>query len=247
MKHIYLIFCCYFSLFGTLLARSEMSEQNMIFRQIAMCLQEDNAEQSLKIPNRFDDVNSIKQMMTKSPYLLKYLNLLSIVPNTPVIKSHIDMVNGLKTYKLFAMNRVPCFDKVLAQNGPSRIHGGRFLFLINIDGNEYNPKWIPEPEVQFILKQLKDFDPEKQPLAFQDLNSEKGQRPPIENARNSAQPLPSEATNIATAPSLPKLITPAAVPVMTQNLISWLAGLVGLLVILLGYLGWRYFRRNARP
>jgi hypothetical protein len=57
----------------------------------------------------------------------------------------------------------------------------------------------------------------------------------------------TKPTSIATAPSLPKPVTPAAVPVMTQNLISWLAGLVGLLVILLGYLGWRYFRNKARP
>jgi hypothetical protein len=57
----------------------------------------------------------------------------------------------------------------------------------------------------------------------------------------------TKPTNITTAPSLPKSITPAAVPVMTQNLTPWLAGLVGLLVILLGYLGWRYFRKKAQP
>jgi hypothetical protein len=56
----------------------------------------------------------------------------------------------------------------------------------------------------------------------------------------------TKTTSIATAPSLPTSVTPAAVPVMTQNLISWLAGLVGLLVILLGYLGWRYFTKKAR-
>jgi hypothetical protein len=71
-------------------------------------------------------------------------------------------------------------------------------------------------------------------------------------AKQPPQPNPkpelpeTKATNIATAPSPPKSVTPAAVPVMTQNLISWLAGLVGLLVILLGYLGWRYFRNKAR-
>jgi hypothetical protein len=72
-------------------------------------------------------------------------------------------------------------------------------------------------------------------------------------AKRTPQPNPkpelpeTKPTPIATAPSLPKSVTPAAVPVMTQNLISWLAGLVGLLVILLGYLGWRYFRNKARP
>jgi hypothetical protein len=72
-------------------------------------------------------------------------------------------------------------------------------------------------------------------------------------AKRAPQPNPktelpeTKPTPIATAPSLPKPVTPAAVPVMTQNLISWLAGLVGLLVILLGYLGWRYFTKKARP
>ncbi len=76
-------------------------------------------------------------------------------------------------------------------------------------------------------------------------------------AANAAKQLPQPAQKpklpelkpapIAAAPALPKPITPAAVPVMTQNLISWLAGLVGLLVILLGYLGWLYFRNKARP
>jgi hypothetical protein len=72
-------------------------------------------------------------------------------------------------------------------------------------------------------------------------------------AKRAPQPNPkpelpeTKPTNIATAPSLPKSVTPTAVPVMTQNLISWLAGLVGLMVILLGYLGWRYVRKKARP
>jgi hypothetical protein len=71
-------------------------------------------------------------------------------------------------------------------------------------------------------------------------------------AKQPLQPNPkpelpeTKPTNIATAPSLPTSVTPAAVPVMTQNLISWPAGLVGLLVILLGYLSWRYFRKKAR-
>jgi hypothetical protein len=71
--------------------------------------------------------------------------------------------------------------------------------------------------------------------------SNRAEKPPQQGSNRETKP-----TNIATAPSLPKPVTPAAVPVMTQNLISWLAGLVGLLVILLGYLGWRYFRKKAR-
>jgi hypothetical protein len=93
-----------------------------------------------------------------------------------VIESHLDKVSGLKKYKIFAMNRVPCFDKILSQNGPNNRHGGRFLFLVNMEGNDCNPRWVPELEVQFILKQLKGFDPGKQPLAFQDLYLEEGHR-----------------------------------------------------------------------
>jgi hypothetical protein len=68
MKLIYLfLFWWTFSL-GVLLARSEMFEQNTIFRQIAMSLQEDNTGRSLGMQNRFDDVDSIKQMVKRSPY-----------------------------------------------------------------------------------------------------------------------------------------------------------------------------------
>ncbi len=244
MKHIFLFLSCYFSFYGTLRARSEMSEQNTIFRQIAMELQLDNADQVLNIPNRFDEVSSIRQMVKRSPYFVRYLNMLSIVPNSPVIESHVDMVNGLKKYRVFAMSRIPCFDKILSQNGPSKIYGGRYLFLVNMEGSDCNPRWIPEPEVQFILKQLNGFDPEKQPLAFQDLISEEGKGPISENATSNPRNGSDSGQRVR---SVPKIVTRAAVAVMTQNLISWLAGLVGLLVILLGYLCWRYFRKKARP
>jgi hypothetical protein len=55
----------------------------------------------------------------------------------------------------------------------------------------------------------------------------------------------TKPTSIVTAPSLPKPVAPAAVPVMTQNLIPWLAGLVAVLVFLLGYLGLRYIRKRS--
>ena len=105
--------------------------------------------------------------------------------------------------------------------------------------------WIPESEAQFILHQLKDFDPAKQPLEFQDYSSGKGQGPPDRNVRDSSQAIPSDGKASATAPSLQKVVAPAAESMLTKNLTSWLAGLVGLLVILLGYLSWRYFRKKA--
>jgi len=37
------------------------------------------------------------------------------------------------------------------------------------DGLDALAEWIPESEVQLILRQIKDFEPEKQPLAFEDI------------------------------------------------------------------------------
>ena len=65
-------------------------------------------------------------------------------------------------------------------------------------------------------------------------------KPSVTPSLPAVQPTPTTK-----ASSLPKPVTPAAEPVLTQNLTRWLAGLVGLLVILLGYLGLRYLRRRA--
>jgi hypothetical protein len=53
-------------------------------------------------------------------------------------------------------------------------------------------------------------------------------------------------TPTATAPVIAQESPPSAEPVFTKNLTPWLAGLVAVLVMLLGYLGWRYSRTRAR-
>jgi hypothetical protein len=54
-------------------------------------------------------------------------------------------------------------------------------------------------------------------------------------------------TPTATAPVIAQESPPSAEPALTKNLTPWLAGLVAVLVMLLGYLGLRYIRKKARP
>jgi hypothetical protein len=253
MKFIFSFFSWYLLFFGVLSARSEISEQHLIFRQIAMNLQPDIDSQISSMPNSFEKIDSIQSMIKRNPSALKFLNLLALVPSMPTIESHVGMSTGLKNYRLFALSRVPCFDPVLSKSGPAKIQGGRFLFLIHLKNNECFPTWVPEPEVQFILGQVGGFDPEKQPLAFQDLIPENGGRMPSENEtrgnRNDTDrtlPTPDDSKAIAPVRSLPETVAHAAEPALIKNLIPWLAGLVAVLVMLLGYLGWRYFRKKAR-
>ncbi len=91
------------------------------------------------------------------------------------------------------------------------------------------------------LKQIKGFNPEKQPLAFQHHNSEKRKElPDLNDSRKTRK-----GKNLAPPTlSLSKTVTSTAEPALTQNLISWCAGLVGLLVMLLWYLCVRYFRKK---
>ena len=69
-------------------------------------------------------------------------------------------MNGSYAHWLFAIARRPDGDLPKI---------GRQVILIRQEDLGCITTWIPESEAQFILKQIKGFDPEKQPLAFQNL------------------------------------------------------------------------------
>ncbi len=209
-----------------------------LFQQITISLTTDSIEKKIDLPKSFDDIMSVQQLALGHPKYIENLNRLTTVPGAPLIQRKAGTLNGSFDHRLFAIARRSDdnFPKI-----------GRRVILIRQEDLSCITDWMPESEAQLILHQLKDFDPEKQPLAFQDSISEKGQRTPDRNDRDSSQPTPSDGEASATAPSLAEGVVPAAEPVLTKNLTSWLAGLVGLLVILLGYLCWRYFRKKAQP
>jgi hypothetical protein len=220
----------------------ELSEEANVIRQITMCIYDDFTSTNKELPRTFDSIPTLREWVDRDQSVVSFVNRLAIVPGSPTIRLGQGFSNKFANYNLFAISRNNSFDKVLSSEGAEKESGGRHSILIK--EGDIRVMWIPENEVQIILNQIKDFNPEKQPYAFQNLSSEKGQRPPDRNVRNSFQPIPSDGKASATAPSLPKVVATAAEPVLTENLTSWPAGLVGLLVILLGYLGVKYFRKK---
>ena len=207
-----------------------------LFQEITISLTTDYIEKQVALPKSFEDILSVRQLAFGHPIYIENLNKLTTVPGAPLIQRKAGELNGSYAHRLFAIARRSDddFPKI-----------GRRVIVIRQADLSCITVWIPESEAQFILHQLKDFDPAKQPLAFQDFSSEKGQGPPDRNVRDSSHAIPSDGKAGATAPSLQKGVTPAAESMLTKNVTSWLAGLLGLLVILLGYLGWRYFRKKA--
>ena len=221
----------------------EISEETNVIRQITMCVYDDFTSASKGLPSTFDSIPSLREWVDRDKSIVSFINRLAVVPGSPTIRPERGISNSLTNCQLFAISRNNSFDKVLSSEGDDKESGGRHSILIN--EGDIHAIWIPENQAQLILNQIKDFDPTKQPLAFQDYSSGKGQGPPDRNVRDSSQAIPSDGKASATAPSLPKVVASAAESMLTQNVTSWLAGLLGLLVILLGFLGWRYFRKKA--
>jgi hypothetical protein len=130
-----------------------------IFQQITISLATDYIEKKVALPKSFEDISSIQQLALGHPIYIKHLNTLTIVPEAPLIQRKTGSLNGSYAHRLFAIARKP--------DDLPKI--GRQVILIRQEDLGCITAWIPESEAQFILNQLKGFDPEKQPLAFQDL------------------------------------------------------------------------------
>lgn len=223
----------------------EMSSETNFFRQLALSTYETILANKNELPKKFEEVSGLREWASKEPIIISFINRLAIVPLAPQVKFELGIQNKFVGFRLFAISRKESSDKVISEELSGKKSSGRYSILVKADYSDIFVMWIPEIQARIILKQLKGFDPEKQPLAFQTLISEKGQRLPDQNDKDSSQTAPSDDNAIATAPLPPKPFTPAAGSALTENLTLWLAVLVGLLVILLGYLGVRYFRKKA--
>lgn len=238
---IVLIYLCFLMFsFGRGL---EMSSETNFFRQLALSTYETIIANKNELPKNFEDVGGLREWASKEPIIISFINRLAIVPLAPQVKSELGIQNKFVGFRLFAISRKESSDKVISEELLGKKSSGRYSILVKADYSDIFVMWIPEIQARIILKQLKGFDPEKQPLAFQDLNSEKEQRLPDQNDKDSSQTAPSDDNAIATAPPLGKAVTPAAGSALNENLTLWLAVLV--VVILLGYLGVRYFRKKA--
>lgn len=168
MKKSILLFILLSTLF--LHARGlEISEEASVIRQISMCVFDDFLREKKDLPKSFDDIPSLREWVIKETAIASLVNDLAIVPTTPLIHAEQGISNKFTKYKLFAISRGRSFDTVISSEGSDRAIGGRHSILIDEKNSDIFSMWIPENQAQIILKQINDFDPTKQPLAFQGL------------------------------------------------------------------------------
>ena len=184
---------------------SDATPDIQIFQQLQLCMQGDIFDRKKELPTSFEELTSLRRILKENSRMIQHLNNFTIVPGAPIINPSQELSLNLVGNRIFATCRTSNLQ-------PSRI--GRIVLLATSNGSSVFPYWIPEPQFQIILKQLKGFDPAKQALAFQDLaqggaeevprqkssnfneNSVKGERhtlPPDQSSMKGAAKEPSDS------------------------------------------------------
>ena len=172
MKNLSYISIFIFTSIIQLAARSEISGNMVIFRSLTIAIMDDYVTYNKKLPNSWADIQMIRDMQTnisnENPRQLKVINMLSIVPNAPVLYEAPGISKRLQNMKLFAISRSDSVDPVFSKGSTDIEKVGRYLILASMDMSDIVVNWVTEAEAQAVLGQLKGFDPVKQPLAFAD-------------------------------------------------------------------------------
>ena len=154
---------------------SDATPDIQIFQQLQLCMQEDIFDRKKELPTSFEELTSLRRILKENRRMIQHLNNFTIVPGNPIINPSQELSLNLVGNRIFATCRTSNLQ-------PSRI--GRIVLLAASNGSSVFPHWIPEPQFQIILKQLKGFDPAKQPLAFQDLAQDLAEEAPIQKSSN---------------------------------------------------------------
>jgi len=180
----------YFVIFfwSSSLAGGDSTPTLQMCRNIEMSLVDGFLDKGKYLPNSFEEMTLLREMAENQwknqPRTLELINSLALVPNAPTIKSIEGISRSLWGWRLFAISRSWNFDYSKDKASIDPAEGGRFVIMISPDGSSATPNWIPEPEARVILDQLKDFDPKKQPLAFENIIQSKREMNPQQNESN---------------------------------------------------------------
>ena len=191
-----------------------------LFQQITISLTTDYIEKQAALPKSFEEILSVQQLALGHPKYIENLNRLTIVPEAPLIQRKTGALNGSYAHWLFAIAR-------RADDDLPKI--GRRVILIRQEDLGCITAWIPESEAQFILKQIKGFDPEKQPLAFQDLLQGGIKTSPAQRDLNSNQN-PGVHSQIPHSPESPGVISNSK----DRDEYFWLWIVVGISLLVFG-------------
>jgi hypothetical protein len=144
-----------------------MTETSLALKQMAMAISD--TEQSP--PNSLEDVALLREVAESSPWIIKKINTVALVPGAPVIQPAPGISSKYQGKRFFAVGRTTNSDYARGSEDSPK-EPGRYFIFFEKDGMSGDAHWIPESQIQAMLKQVKGFDPTKQPLVFQDVEAE---------------------------------------------------------------------------
>jgi hypothetical protein len=158
-----------FSMFSN--ANSTISAKMMICIEIESNLLYQFVNVRKDLPVSWDEFQTIS--MTKSGLLqyqtfrAKTINSFALVPGAPIIQPQPGISREYSGHRLFLISRDETFTKTPVS--------GRYAILIKPEELDSKPvqtysHFIHEETAQIILKQIKGFDPQRQPLAFENFD-----------------------------------------------------------------------------
>lgn len=115
----------------------------------------------------FEVIGTMKKGSSKKQlFEMKTINSFALVPSLPIIQSEPGIPGDYQGNRLFLISREENVTKASGR--------GRCAIFIKTEGSSSKPVrtfsyFIPEETAQIILKQIGGFDPQKQPLAFENL------------------------------------------------------------------------------
>ncbi len=144
------------------------TEMLSMCRNIAGGLHEEYLSKGKQPPSSLNEIELLKEIITRSPHAGVMINEMTVVPGTPVISPGPGIDHLRSGWRLYAIGRTINDDYALAGTDDRDESIGRYSIWITDDNNHAAATWIPEIEVQAVLKQIGGYDPSSQPLTFPD-------------------------------------------------------------------------------
>jgi hypothetical protein len=160
-------------------ARSFESARAVIYGSVSMSIAVELIEQGKSIPDSWEGIPLVSEML-KNPQLssnfsrLKVINSMALIPGAPAIQQEEGIPKRYWGCRLFAVSRDQLGPRETLDPVTGEFHRGRYCVSINGADRGSMGVRIEESEAQLIFKQFNNFDPAKQPLAFEETTAENG-------------------------------------------------------------------------
>ncbi len=171
-----IILSCLFTLSE---ARSFESATAVVYSSVSMSIAFELIEQGKSIPDSWEGIPLVSEML-KNPqsssnfYRFKVINSMALIPGAPTIQQEEGIPKRYWGCRLFAVSRDQLGPRETLDPVTGEFNRGRYCVAINGSDRGSMGVRIEESEAQLIFKQFNNFDPKKQPLAFEETTAENG-------------------------------------------------------------------------